>query len=286
MEKQTLEKFSTFLQNYKRKNGKKLGVRTINGILTLSKFIPEINNNLDINALITTFRDYLSTRNHPIAKEALSLYLKWLGYDLETIKKVVKFERQITAVRDEEKLAESVLSKKEVLKLVSEITDPRDQLIVRLFYDTAARVSELCSVKLSDIEFEKNEIKVMGKGRKPRQVYFQSQTAELLKQFIKKMRIKQDDNIIGISPAAIWYNLKRYGKQILGKDMRPHMFRHSRLQHMADDGVDSMTIKAYAGHEDIKTTQIYVKASSYQRRLAFEKAGNLWEEERKEKTGD
>ena len=48
------------------------------------------------------------------------------------------------------------------------------------------------------------------------------------------------------------------------------MFRHTRLQHMADGGVDSFAIKSYAGHADIGTTQIYVKSSKYQGRIAFE----------------
>ena len=60
-------------------------------------------------------------------------------------------------------------------------------------------------------------------------------------------------------------------KELLSRDLHPHMFRHSRLQHMADEGVDSFAIKSYAGHSDIGTTQIYVKASKYQRQLAFYK---------------
>ncbi len=56
------------------------------------------------------------------------------------------------------------------------------------------------------------------------------------------------------------------------------MLRHSRLQHMADEGVDSFAIKSYAGHSDIGTTQIYVKSSKFQGKIAFEKAGDLWEE--------
>lgn len=277
MERQTLEKFAIFLQNYKKKNRKKLGERTINGILTMAKFIPETQEGAKIEELEIHFRDYLSSKNHPMAKQALSLYLKWLGYEPKMVKEVVKFEKPITAVDDQEKLAESVLSLKEVQKLATQAPELKDRLIIRLLYDTAARVSELCAVKLSDIDFEKGQIQVMGKGRKPREVFFFKETGDTLKQWVKINRLKPDDLVFGITPAAIWIRLKKLGKELLGHDLRPHMFRHSRLQHMADDGIDGLAIKAYAGHENLRTTEIYVKASIHLRRIAFEKSHNPWE---------
>lgn len=278
MEKATLDKFSVFLQNYRKKNRKKLGIRTINGVLTMAKFIPEVGDNLDLEALSRHFRGYLSAKNHPMAKQALSLYLKWRGYDPKKIvREVVGFEKPITAVDDQEKLAESVISLEEVQKLAAQAPELIDKLIVRLLYDTAARVSELCSVKLTDINFEKGQIKVMGKGRKPREVFFYKETGDFLKQWIKTNKIKQEDLVLGVTPAAIWMRLKKLGKEILKRDIRPHMFRHSRLQHMADEGIDGMAIKAYAGHENLRTTEIYVKSSIHLRRQAFEKAKNPWE---------
>ena len=52
---------------------------------------------------------------------------------------------------------------------------------------------------------------------------------------------------------------------------------------MADDGVDSFLIKSYAGHSDISTTQIYVKSSKHQRKMAFKRAGDIWEKDKKDK---
>ena len=64
---------------------------------------------------------------------------------------------------------------------------------------------------------------------------------------------------------------------MLNRELHPHMLRHSRLQHMADAGTDSFAIKYFAGHADITTSQIYIKSSKYQGKIAFDKAGDIWE---------
>jgi len=131
---------------------------------------------------------------------------------------------------------------------------------------------------LKDIDLETKEIEVMGKGRKPRTVYMHNSTLELLKNYIKDQNILlPNSEVFRVTPMTVWYNLKKYGRELLNRDLHPHMLRHSRLQHMADEGIDSFAIKSYAGHSDIGTTQIYVKASKFQGKLAFDKAGDVWD---------
>ena len=286
MEKEGLKKFEKFLFSFKKKNGKKLGRRTIDNILTLAKFIEDTKPDRSIFSLKKKHKVYLKKRNHPIGKHALWLYLKFLGYNEKFVKEVVQFNRRTsTALTDQEKLAEYVLSKKELLYLVDNISKLRDKLIVKLLYDTGARVSELTNIKIKDIDGKNNEIQIMGKGRKPRTVFFQESTAKLLKQYLKqKDTINPNIELFSIKPITVWYHLKKYGNELLSRDVRPHMFRHTRLQHMADEGVDSFLIKSYAGHSDIGTTQIYVKSSKHQGRIAFKKAGDVWDRtERKNK---
>ncbi len=283
MKQESFVKFKEFLRSFTRRNGKKLGERTINGIITLAKFIEESSQNQSQEVLKKKYESYLNQRNHPIARYSLWLYLKSLGYEDKFVKEIVSFhKRPLTALNDQEKLAESVLSKKELFYLVDNIDNERDKLIVRLLYDTGARVSELANIKLKDVDFNTKEIQIMGKGRKPRTVYFQKSTEELLKKHLDNNKINNPNSLVfTIKPITIWYNLKKYGKELLSRDLHPHMLRHSRLQHMADEGVDSFSIKAYAGHADIGTTQIYVKSSKFQGKIAFEKAGDVWEERKK-----
>jgi site-specific recombinase XerC len=280
MKQESLLQFENFLKSFIKKNGKNLGERTIKGILTLAKFIDDVPQNPAADSLKQLYAPYLKDRNYPLASYALWLYLKYLDFDEKFIREVVGFRRKnVSALSDEEKLASSVLSKKELFYLVENVKNERDNLIIRFLYDTAARVSEMTSIKLKDLDFETSEVQLMGKGKKPRTVYFQKDTACLLKSYINANKIANpNDLLFKIKPMSVWYNLKKYGKEYLSRDLHPHMFRHSRLQHMADEGVDSFAIKSYAGHSDIGTTQIYVRNSKFQRKLAFYKAGNIWED--------
>lgn len=281
MQKEELLQFEEFLHGCTKKNGKPLGQKTKEGILTLARFIESIPADQPLEALQRCYESYLKQRKYPMATYALWMYLKYTGYDDKVIKDIATFKRRNTsAITDDEKLAASVVSKKEILYLVEKIPNTRDSLIVRLLYDTGARISELTNAKLKDIDLKLGEMQVMGKGRKPRTVYFHQKTAELLKLYLEKEHITNPNALVfTIKPGTVWYNLKKYGKKILDRDLHPHMLRHSRLQHMADEGVDSFAIKSYAGHSDIGTTQIYVKNSKFQRKLAFDKAGDIWKKE-------
>src|SRR3989344_6838969 len=169
MEKEEISKFETFLKGFIKKNGKKLGERTVTGILILSKFIETTKENESLESLILKHKNYLETKHYPIARYGLWLYLKSLNYSEKIIKEVVKFNRRnLTALTDEEKLAASVLSKKEVIFLVNCITNFRNKILVKMLYDTGARISEILNITLKDIDFDAGEVRVMGKGRKPR----------------------------------------------------------------------------------------------------------------------
>lgn len=283
MKDDDLDKFNEFLKTFVKKNGKGLGERTIKGILILAKFIDIIDSNKSLEELKNKYEHYLKSKHHPIALYALWLYLKSKSYDDKIIKEIATFKkRNISAVTDEEKLAKSVLSKKELIFLVNSISKPRDKLILCLLYDTGARISEITNLKLKDVDLETKEVQVMGKGRKPRTVYFQKITRDMLSDHIKYRKVlNPNEPIFKLKPCTVWFNLKKYGREILSRDLHPHMLRHTRLQHMADEGIDSFAIKAYAGHATLTTTEIYVKSSKRQGKLAFEKAGDLWEENKK-----
>ncbi len=280
MKKEEISKFEAFLRKFTKKSGKKLGERTIVGILILSKFIELTKENESLESLISKHKDYLESKNHPIARYSLWLYLKSLNYSEKIIKEVVSFrKRNLTALTDEEKLAASVLSKKELIFLVNSITNLRNKVLVKMLYDSGARISEILNLTLKDIDFEAGEISVMGKGRKPRTSFMQKSTIDLLKLLIKSKNIVSPNSLIfTIKPKTAWYHLKKYGEKFLNRDLHPHMFRHSRLQHLADNGVDAFEIKALAGHSTISITETYVKSSKYQGKLAFQKGGDIWEE--------
>ncbi len=280
MQKEEFLQFEEYTHGFIKKSGKGLGQKTKQGILTLAKYIEGTPSAQSVDSIKKIHAQYLKDHNYPMATYALWLYLKFVGYDDKIAKEVATFKRRnVTAITDDEKLAASVLSKKEILYLVENVKNPRDNLIVRLLYDTGARISEILNAKVKDVEMKTGEMHVLGKGRKPRTVYFHETTRQALKSYLAANNIQSPNALIfTIKPVTVWYNLKKYGKELLDRELHPHMLRHSRLQHMADEGVDSFAIKSYAGHSDIATTQIYVKNSKFQRKLAFDKAGNIWVE--------
>ena len=152
MKEDSFAKFENFLKNFTKKNGKKLGERTMHGILTLAKFIEESKESEPLEALRKRYESYLKERSYPVATYSLWLYLKSLGYEDKFVKEIVVFKRRnISALTDEEKLAQSVLSKREILFLVNKIPNERDKLLVKLLYDTASRVSEIINLCLKDL---------------------------------------------------------------------------------------------------------------------------------------
>jgi integrase len=215
MKKEEISRFVSFLKGFTKKNGKKLGERTITGILILSKFIePTVENEL-LESLSSKHKNYLESKNHPIARYSLWLYLKSLNYPEKIIKEVVSFrKRNLTALTDEEKLAASVLSKKELIFLVNCITNLRNKVLVKALYDSGARISEILNLTLKDIDFDSGEVNVMGKGRKPRTSFMHKSTIELLKLLIKSKNIVSPNSLIfTIKPKTAWYHVKKYGKK-------------------------------------------------------------------------
>src|SRR3989338_2336933 len=171
MKESSLREFEEFLHSFVKKNGRKLGEKTKYGVLTLAKFIEDTPKGGSLAFLKKTHTHYLKERKYPLASYALWLYLLFQGYEEKMIKEFVAFKRtNNSAMTDEEKLAQSVLTKKELVYLVENIKNPRDALIVRFLYDTGARVSEMTSLKLKDIDLNTREVQVLGKGKKPRKI--------------------------------------------------------------------------------------------------------------------
>ncbi|MDP3728286.1 MAG: tyrosine-type recombinase/integrase [bacterium] len=278
MKESSLREFEEYLHAFEKKNGKRLGDKTIYGVVTLAKFLQDTPKGGSLSFLKKLHAPYLKERAYPLANYTLWIYLKSQGYEEKQMKELIAFKRNThSAMTDDEMLAKSVLTKKELIYLVENIKNPRDALIVRFLYDTGARVSEMTSLKVKDIDLQTKEVQLLGKGKKPRTVFIQETTAKLLEELLKEKNIQApNDSIFHLKSMSVWYNLKKYGKELLQRDLHPHMLRHSRLQHMADEGVDSFAIKSYAGHSDIGTTQIYIKNSKFQRKLAFDRAGNIW----------
>ena len=159
----------------------------------------------------------------------------------------------------------------------------RDRLIVELLYSTGIRVSELINIKLSDINFYNNEIKILGKGSKERIVIFNSTCREALNKFItdgRRKLYKKDSEYLFIGRNNGHISSK-YVRDIINKikvkagvegKVSPHVFRHTFATDMLNNGADLVSVKDLLGHESLNTTSIYTHVTNEQIKKVYEMA--------------
>jgi len=160
----------------------------------------------------------------------------------------------------------------------------RNRSIIETLYGCGLRVSELISLKLSDLFFEEGFIKVVGKGDKQRFVPIAPYTIKYINIYINEIRNHQtpkkgNEDILylnrrgnQLTRAMIFTIVKNLARESgLKKSISPHTFRHSFATHLLENGADLRAIQQMLGHESITTTEVYVHTSQAQLREVIEK---------------
>jgi integrase/recombinase XerD len=149
------------------------------------------------------------------------------------------------------------------------IAGTRDRAMIELMYSCGLRVSELCGLRVADLEAEGGCLRCIGKGDKERLVPVGRQALEAVQRYLRTSRPKLLGD--GSSPylflnqagrkvgrITFWKKLGEYGRKAgLRKALTPHMLRHSFATHLLDRGADLRSVQMMLGHSDISTTQIY-----------------------------
>ncbi len=168
----------------------------------------------------------------------------------------------------------------------------RDRFFMILLYDTGARVQEVLSIKLSDLQLERlPKVTLFGKGRKTRVVPLMEKTVRHLKKYLSVFHdnASQDSdaplfysiihgNKQRLSDRRVRYILQNYGEQAryvcseVPEKVYPHLFRHSRAMHLYQEGMDLTLVSQWLGHSQLETTQIYAHADTEHKRRAIEAA--------------
>ena len=174
----------------------------------------------------------------------------------------------------QEKKLPKVLTEEEIKKLINSIDlnhdfGQRNKTILEILYGTGIRVSELINLKLSNIFFKENIIKVIGKGNKERFVPLGEIASNEMKIYINnrnrlKIDSKSSDILFlnrygrGLTRSMIFKIISDASKRVgLDKKISPHTLRHSFATHLIKNGADLRTIQMILGHESITTTEIY-----------------------------
>ena len=168
----------------------------------------------------------------------------------------------------------TVLALDEIEKLMSVIDlstkeGQRNRAILETLYSCGLRISELTSLKFSDLFFDEGFIKVQGKGSKQRLVPISHTAINEIEKYLiyrKEINVKKgsEDALFlsnrgtAISRIMIFHFIKEYAMQAgIKKTISPHTFRHSFATHLLEGGANIRAIQLMLGHEKITTTEIY-----------------------------
>jgi integrase/recombinase XerC len=227
-----------------------------------------------------------------LSRRAVSvrLFTKWavknnyLAKDVAATLATPKGHRTLPEVLD---IADAKTAMDSLATRASEEETPislRDVAMVELLYATGARVAELCGLDVSDIDYDRQTIRVLGKGNKERTIPLGNPAMKALKVWLKEGR---DSIKNSLSDNAVFLGAR--GKRIDQRTVRtvvynalqaiegiermgPHALRHSAATHLLEGGADLRTVQEILGHASLATTQIYTHVSTERLQKAFKQA--------------
>jgi integrase/recombinase XerD len=151
----------------------------------------------------------------------------------------------------------------------SKPTGVRDRAMLELLYATGLRVSELCGLRLPDVQFEAGVLRAIGKGNKQRMTPIGKSALAAVRQYLDQARPKllrgRSSQFLFVTARggrltrqAFWKLLVQSGKKVgIFHNLTPHVIRHSFATHLLEGGADLRSVQTMLGHADISTTQIY-----------------------------
>lgn len=160
--------------------------------------------------------------------------------------------------------------------------DYRNKAMLELLYATGMRISELIHLKIQDLDFEEDFVRILGKGNKTRIVPINNTSKEFLLLYLTEYRKKLLKNksceYIFLNNRASKISRQGFFKMLkqlcieknIQKDISPHMLRHSFATHLLNNGADLRIVQELLGHSDISTTQIYTHISDQKKKHDYE----------------
>lgn len=221
---------------------------------------------------------------------SIRLFTKWAtkqGYLAKDVGATLATPKGARTLPDVLNVADAGLALDALATRVAEEDGPlskRDCAMVEVLYASGARVSELCGLDLQDIDYERNTIRVIGKGNKERTIPLGNPAMRALEAWLKEGRPALAGDK---SDRAVFLGAR--GKRIDQRTVRtvvyhalealegavklgPHALRHSAATHLLEGGADLRTVQEILGHASLATTQIYTHVSTERLQKAFKQA--------------
>jgi integrase/recombinase XerC len=279
-----------------------LSVHTIRAYLgDLDSFLDHLER-LDVNDFATLelahIRSWLANQQvkggarTTLSRRATSirLFTKWAtkkGYLVKDVGATLATPKGARTLPVVLTIADATLAMDAMAARVGEEDGPvskRDAAMLEILYASGARVSELCGLDLEDIDYARQTIRVLGKGKKERTIPIGNPAMRGLESWLKEGR----DLLAGSkSERAVFLGAR--GKRIDQRTVRtmvyhalaalegvekmgPHALRHSAATHLLEGGADLRTVQEILGHASLATTQIYTHVSTERLQKAFKQA--------------
>ena len=228
-----------------------------------------INNDL-IELFITSELNDKSDNSKIRKISSINQYIDWFNSDNKEYQIVI----EKVSLKKGSYLPETI-SVSDINRLIniydhSNYMNSRNLTLIDFMYSTACRVSELCDVRLSDLDFEEDFVKLFGKGSKQRIVPIGSELKINLSKYLKfrdELNTQEpylflSKNMNQLDRSAIFRIIKKSATlSDNALSVHPHTLRHSAATHMLEGGCDLRTVQEFLGHSSVSTTQIYTKVT-------------------------
>lgn len=157
-----------------------------------------------------------------------------------------------------------------------ELTAIRNLAMVEMLYASGARVSELCGLDIKDIDWERQTIRVLGKGNKERVIPIGRPAIAALEKWLEvrtQLANEKSKNALFLGARGKRID-QRQVREVVYKtiELGPHALRHSAATHLLEGGADLRTVQEILGHASLSTTQIYTHVSAERLHSAFKQA--------------
>jgi integrase/recombinase XerD len=152
----------------------------------------------------------------------------------------------------------------------------RDRTMLEVLYATGLRVTELVSLRLTDINLRQGVVRVMGKGSKERLVPLGEEAIAWIEHFLQTAREPLLKNSLYedvvfpsnrgqiMTRQAFWYRIKAHARTAgITRKLSPHTLRHAFATHLLNHGADLRVVQLLLGHSDLSTTQIYTHVAQH-----------------------
>lgn len=237
---------------------------------------------LHVNSFILYLRDENLTQSSISRKiSALKSFFKWACANQYIKNNPISFIEQAKLPKHLPK----VLSINDIINISKLDLSTTEKVIIELLYSCGLRVSELCDLKINNINLKAQHIICIGKGSKERLIPFGDYAKKILISYLEyreNIKINPDTDTKRLLITADGRNLNRQdiyrlihsiGKTI-HKEISPHTLRHTFATHLLDNGADLRIVQELLGHSDVSTTQLYTHISKKRLKDIYFKINN------------